>query len=707
MEDIADFGAGVADLARAWVSDLKYYTVQPEKYRHEVAEERVGITDLASVWVFDLKYYTVQPEKYRHEVAEAEKTGSSRMVEGAGVADLASAWVSELKYYTVQPEKYCNEVATESEGEFGDGGGVSEDAEIGVSMEGDGAAAPPLNRMPTGRRAASRRFGASTIERRESGVSNSSTSSMKYSRQQIANSYMEEHLQSELKQSPLPGIFYTAGLAPAILNAVGMNRSRPLSRQSNGSDGRSSATGRTGSIRRNNRRSTDGTEVERQKSGLARAASRAQRAMASQPTIRTIPEEESALLAEDSVDGLSPSGVNPVFSPEGGEDGGTTATGQLSPDGNVQGADTWVPGQLGSNAGSAYPSSNALAAMGEQGDVLSELPVFPADPNAPGLFPGAFAPNLSSSPESSVDPSSEEESSFSNRPYEVPSTTLPYEAPSTTLPYESPFSAFSTATFQNDSTSPHAPKPKFKHIGGVPAMSSKRFGPMPSKRMSTALPVALSHLGNMPSGETGSGQGREGKMMDMQQNVDAAANIAMDQNVDAAANIAMDQNVDAAANIAMDQVGDEELERNRVMALYEAAVIADQNVKLSVFTTRPAIYSPPFNWLCEFMSTVTIILGVNLLVKQVSLEGQPGAALQPFYVGLFICLLILGLGGPTGLSVNPARDLGPRLAHWLLPIPNKGPSEWDYGWIPPTAAIAGGAAGAALFIAIRLLDEEP
>ena len=62
---------------------------------------------------------------------------------------------------------------------------------------------------------------------------------------------------------------------------------------------------------------------------------------------------------------------------------------------------------------------------------------------------------------------------------------------------------------------------------------------------------------------------------------------------------------------------------------------------------------------------------------------------------------VLGLGGTTGFSVNPARDLGPRIAHAVLPIPNKGPSEWNYGWVPVTAAFAGGAVGAGLWLAIK------
>lgn len=156
----------------------------------------------------------------------------------------------------------------------------------------------------------------------------------------------------------------------------------------------------------------------------------------------------------------------------------------------------------------------------------------------------------------------------------------------------------------------------------------------------------------------------------------------------------------AAANAL--QVANEafEEEKQRIMALYQAAVIADQNAKLSVFTTRPAVYAPPFNWISEFIATVMLVVGIFLIDQQSTRQGLTGAVLKPLYVGLFIVCQVLGLGGTTGFSVNPARDLGPRIVHALMPIPNKGPSEWYYGWIPVTASLAGGAAGAGLFLLI-------
>jgi glycerol uptake facilitator protein len=71
--------------------------------------------------------------------------------------------------------------------------------------------------------------------------------------------------------------------------------------------------------------------------------------------------------------------------------------------------------------------------------------------------------------------------------------------------------------------------------------------------------------------------------------------------------------------------------------------------------------------------------------------------LQPFLVGVLVWGIGLSLGGPTGYAINPARDLGPRIAHAILPIAGKGGSDWSYSWIPVLAPILGGALGALLF----------
>eukprot|EP00797_Seminavis_robusta_P010757 Sro17_g012220.2 (485) ;mRNA; r:55887-57341 len=145
-------------------------------------------------------------------------------------------------------------------------------------------------------------------------------------------------------------------------------------------------------------------------------------------------------------------------------------------------------------------------------------------------------------------------------------------------------------------------------------------------------------------------------------------------------------------------------EQDTTMLAYKAALQADASAKLSIFGTRPAIYNRPWNFLQEAIATAVLVLGAELfnLRKEVQTEltgtWQDGAFFQSLYVALYITLLVLGLGGPTGLAANPARDVGPRLAHYLLPIPGKGSSEWHYGLVVPLwGPFAGAAVGAGLF----------
>ncbi|KAK2076255.1 hypothetical protein QBZ16_001187 [Prototheca wickerhamii] len=144
-------------------------------------------------------------------------------------------------------------------------------------------------------------------------------------------------------------------------------------------------------------------------------------------------------------------------------------------------------------------------------------------------------------------------------------------------------------------------------------------------------------------------------------------------------------------------------------ARYQAELIADQNIKLGIFSTRPAIYAPAHNFLCEFICTVTLLVVVNLVAERGSMLFEPSRglwnALFGIWVGFYVFLLVLVIGGPTGLAVNPARDLGPRIAHFLLPIPGKGPSEFiKYGWVPVLAPLAGGAAAGGIFLLINKLN---
>ena len=147
----------------------------------------------------------------------------------------------------------------------------------------------------------------------------------------------------------------------------------------------------------------------------------------------------------------------------------------------------------------------------------------------------------------------------------------------------------------------------------------------------------------------------------------------------------------------------------RLDKLYDASVIADQNAKLSIFATRPAIYTPIFNFLTEFMCTTTLIYGALMIyARRDQLYGPERLAYRAeegIWIGFFVFLCVLGLGGPTGIAANPARDFSPRLAHFLLPIPGKGSSEFYYSWVPFFAPFLGSCAAAGLYAATQLLND--
>jgi glycerol uptake facilitator protein len=132
----------------------------------------------------------------------------------------------------------------------------------------------------------------------------------------------------------------------------------------------------------------------------------------------------------------------------------------------------------------------------------------------------------------------------------------------------------------------------------------------------------------------------------------------------------------------------------------------DPAAKLAVFCTAPAVRSTAANFVSETIATAMLVFGVLAIganaegwvqAGQVDLSQVFSRALQPLLVGILVLGIGLSLGGPTGHAINPARDLGPRIAHALLPIPGKGSSDWSYAWIPVVAPIVGGIAGAALY----------
>ncbi len=106
--------------------------------------------------------------------------------------------------------------------------------------------------------------------------------------------------------------------------------------------------------------------------------------------------------------------------------------------------------------------------------------------------------------------------------------------------------------------------------------------------------------------------------------------------------------------------------------------------KLAVFSTGPAIRSTGWNLLTE-------IIGTFVLVFVILTFGGTPSGLGPLAVALLVVGIGLSLGGPTGYAINPARDLGPRIAHAILPIKGKGTSDWSYSWIPIVGPLAGGS----------------
>lgn len=126
----------------------------------------------------------------------------------------------------------------------------------------------------------------------------------------------------------------------------------------------------------------------------------------------------------------------------------------------------------------------------------------------------------------------------------------------------------------------------------------------------------------------------------------------------------------------------------------------DQGAKLAVFCTGPAVRRPASNLITEIIGTFMLVLGVLAILNPSNLVPNSGfdVGFGPFLVGVIVWAVGLSLGGPTGYAINPARDLGPRIAHALLPIAGKGSSDWSYAWVPIVGPIIGGVIAAFLYI---------
>lgn len=121
----------------------------------------------------------------------------------------------------------------------------------------------------------------------------------------------------------------------------------------------------------------------------------------------------------------------------------------------------------------------------------------------------------------------------------------------------------------------------------------------------------------------------------------------------------------------------------------------DKDLKLAVFCNAPAIRSTWSNLVSEVIGTFVLVVAILAIGANEFTEG-----LNPFIIGMLIVSIGLSLGGTTGYAINPARDLAPRIAHFLLPIHGKRDADWSYSWIPVIGPLFGGVYGALFYIAI-------
>jgi len=134
------------------------------------------------------------------------------------------------------------------------------------------------------------------------------------------------------------------------------------------------------------------------------------------------------------------------------------------------------------------------------------------------------------------------------------------------------------------------------------------------------------------------------------------------------------------------------------------ALTENPGLKLAVFSTGPAVRNIPCNALSEFVGTILLVVAGFAIGSQAvagDLGLPPGTS--PYLWGMLVWGIGMSLGGPTGYAINPARDLGPRIAHAVLPIQGKGSSDWGYAGVPIVAPLAGGAVGALICLGVGIL----
>ncbi|MEV6511936.1 MIP/aquaporin family protein [Streptomyces sp. NPDC051642] len=116
---------------------------------------------------------------------------------------------------------------------------------------------------------------------------------------------------------------------------------------------------------------------------------------------------------------------------------------------------------------------------------------------------------------------------------------------------------------------------------------------------------------------------------------------------------------------------------------------------LGIFSTGPEVRNVVQNLATEIIGTIVLILAI--LTQGLNANGNGLGTLGALITAFVVVSIGLSLGGPTGYAINPARDLGPRIVHALLPLPNKGGSDWSYAWIPVVGPLIGGAIAAGIY----------
>ena len=130
-------------------------------------------------------------------------------------------------------------------------------------------------------------------------------------------------------------------------------------------------------------------------------------------------------------------------------------------------------------------------------------------------------------------------------------------------------------------------------------------------------------------------------------------------------------------------------------------VTRDAEIIRACYCNTPAIRAAGPNLMSEVIATMVLVIVGNAIGSRGAAGDTPASNFGPAFVGALVWGIGLSLGGPTGYAINPARDLGPRIAHAMLPIANKGGSDWGYSWIPVAGPVIGAALAALLWAAVR------